>query len=258
MDLADEQSEWGNLDEAISLYHRVLFFDSLINYSYEACKNLASCYILKKDFVKAREFSRIAGNLSPTDSMSNEMIFQVAYLHLLENDFNYALIDLYGIRDLNSDYFRNKKNFYLGIAFFQQTDYQKSYGYFAGCLDSTDSRSLKALKNVFDEVAHLEKRYQPKTARILSIILPGAGQLYCGEYKAAINSFLLTAGLALLAVNTAINYTFVDAAVSVLPWFQRYYQGGFENAGKATIIKKERKIKEQYQHVLSVIEQSKS
>ena len=69
---------------------------------------------------------------------------------------------------------------------------------------------------------------------------------------------LLTAGLAALYINTAAHYTFIDATISVLPWFQRYYQGGFENAGKATEIKREKKIKQQYQEILSVIEQSKS
>ncbi len=255
---ADQQSEMGNIDEAISLYRRVLFFDSLNVYSFEACAQLASCYTLKKDYVKAREFSKIAGNLASSDSLRNEMIFQVAYLYLLENDYNYALIELFGINDSGSYYFKSKKNFYLGISYFQLTDYSRARNFFSVCLDSADIKNQQLLDDIFNNIAHLRKRYNPKTATTLSVFIPGSGQLYCGDYKGALNSLLLTAGLAILYVNTAVNYTFIDATISVLPWFQRYYQGGFENAGKATIIKRERKIKEQYQQILSVIEQSKS
>jgi hypothetical protein len=46
----------------------------------------------------------------------------------------------------------------------------------------------------------------------------------------------------------------MDASISVLPWFQRYYQGGYQNAEKAAMIKKENSIKKQYHKILSVIE----
>ena len=254
---ANEQSESGSIDEAIGLYHRVLFFDSLHIYSFEACKNLVSCYIFKNDYVKAREYSKIAGNYATNDSLRNEMIFQTAYLYLLENDYNYALIELFGINEDGSDYFSRKKDFYLGTAYFQQTDFKKSFDYFVACIDSTDKQNRDALDENFAEIFHIQKRYNPKTARTLSMIFPGTGQIYSGDLRGALNSLLLTTGLAFLYINTAINYSFIDATVSVLPWFQRYYQGGFENAGKATVIKKERKIKEHYQQILSVIKQTK-
>lgn len=257
MAYADQQAGWGNYNEAISLYRRVLFFDTLNNSSAEVCKKLASCYIVTKDYVKAREFSKIAGNLANNDSVRNEMIFQTAYLYLLENDYNYALIELYGINDLGTTYFESKKNFYLGVALFQQTDYKESREYFAGCIDSADKESLQALNDVFDQIKKIDKRYNPKTAKILSIFIPGSGQVYSGDFKGSVNSLILTAGLAALYINSAINYTFIDATVSILPWLQRYYQGGYENAARSAIIKKERKIKEQYHQVISVIEKSK-
>jgi tetratricopeptide (TPR) repeat protein len=254
MDFASGQFKRGNTREAISLYRRVLFFDSLNIHSFNACRNLASCYFTVSDYPKAREFSRMAGNLAPTDSLRNEQIFQVAYLYLLENDYNYALIELFGMKESESGYFQMKKNLYLGVAYFQQTDYQKSIDFFLKCVDSTDFERREELSDIMDEVMHIDKRYNPKTAKILSIILPGLGQLYSGEYKGAVNSMLLTAGLAVLYINTIYHYSFVDASISVLPWFQRYYQGGFQNAEKAAVMHKQNRIKKQYHNILSVIQ----
>jgi tetratricopeptide (TPR) repeat protein len=254
IDLASRQFDMGNTQEAISLYRRVLYFDSLNIYSYEVARNLASCYISENDFTRARAFSKMAGNLAPTDSLRTSLIFQVAYLYLVENDYNYALIELYGIDDSQSDYFQQKKNFYLGAACFQQTDYRKSIDYFLKCVDSTGYDRREALNDILEEINHIDKRYNPKTARILSMILPGLGQLYCGEYTGAVNSFALLTGLAALYINTIYQYSLIDATISILPWFQRYYQGGYQNAETAAIIKKENKIKQQYHNILSVIE----
>ncbi len=255
MDFATRQFDRGNTHETISLYQRVLFFDSLNVYSFDACSRLASCYILIDDRPKAREYSRMAGNLAPTDSMRAEQIYQVAYLHLAENNYNYALIELLGMKEPESVYFKIKRNFYLGVAYFQQTDYPKSIDYFLKCIDSEDLQKQEELMGILEEIRHIEKRYRPKTARILSMILPGVGQLYCGEYMGAVNSLALTAGLAVLYIVTINNYSFLDASVSVLPWFQRYYQGGYQNAENAAITRKQDKIKKQYNKILSVIQQ---
>ncbi|MBN2212990.1 MAG: hypothetical protein JW723_01995 [Bacteroidales bacterium] len=254
LDFASRQFNTGNIKEAISLYRRVLYFDSLNIYSYEVAGNLAACYISENDYNKARAFSKMAGNLAPADSLRTELIFQVAYLYLLENNYNYALIELFGINVPSSDYFLLKRNFYLGVAYFQKTDYQKSIDHFLKCTDSTNDAQREALNYILEEINHINKRYNPKTARVLSMILPGLGQLYCGEYKGAVNSLLLISGLAFLYINTIYHYSFIDASIAILPWFQRYHQGGYQNAGKAAIIKREKKIKEQYHNILSVIE----
>ncbi|HJX72442.1 MAG TPA: hypothetical protein VJ346_10830 [Bacteroidales bacterium] len=254
LDFGSRQFNMGNTQETIGLYRRVLFFDSLNIHSFDVCKNLASCYISVDDYPKARAFSKMAANFAPTDSLRADLIFQVAYLYLLENDYNYALIELLGIKESQSGYFQLKRNFYLGVAYFQQTDYQKSIDCFLNCIDSTSHERREELNRILKDIRHIDKRYNPKTAGILSMILPGLGQLYCGEYKGAVNSLALMAGLAFLYINTIYHYSFLDATISVLPWFQRYYQGGFQNAEKATIIKKQNRIKEQYHNILSVIE----
>ena len=71
----------------------------------------------------------------------------------------------------------------------------------------------------------------PKTALVLSIIFPGAGQIYAGDVKDGINSLLLTSFIAVVAVYVAFEYQPLDA-ISIVPWFMRFYQGGIFNAKK--------------------------
>jgi len=254
LQFAKEQMAWDNVDKAIPAFRRVLFFDTSHTLSYETCKNLASCYILKMNYQKARKFSRLAYNFTTDDSVKNEIKFQLAYLYLFEKDYNYALIELLGLKNFKDEYFKKKKAFYLGITYFEKADYDKSLNKFVECLDSSDIEKKAELMAVFAKIKRFEKRYNPKITRTLSMIIPGSGQLYCGDYKEAINSVVLTTILGYLFINTAANYSFIDAFISVSPWFQRYYQGGFDNAKDAALLKKHKKIDEQYQYILTLLE----
>lgn len=251
---AGQQLNRGNTGQAISLFRRVLFFDSTGTFSYEACKKLVTCYIYIRDYARAEEFSGFAANLAPNDSQSVEQIFQTAFIKLLKNEPEYAMIELYGISDSLSYYFQVKKNFYLGVTCFQLENYRNAIDYFVRC-NGADEKCRAILIDILKEINHIERRYNPKTARLLSIILPGSGQLYCGDIKGAINSLALTTGLVLLYINTAANYSFIDAAISVLPWFQRYYQGGYQNAAKAALKRRQKRINIQYQKILTVLDQ---
>jgi hypothetical protein len=84
-----------------------------------------------------------------------------------------------------------------------------------------------------DSVFRLAKKthyYSPKKAKTLSAILPGLGHLYIKDYKNAANSFVLNTGLLSLSIYTTVNYGWFEGLVLILPWWQKYYVGGFERA----------------------------
>ena len=252
--LANAQMNLGNINEAIALYQRILFFDTLKADAYETCKKLAQCYLTKSDYQKTHEFLKMAYNLSPSDSIKQEITFQIVSLYLIEKKINYALIELFGLQNSENEYFLKRKAFYLGVAYYQKGDYEKSCESFIHCLDISDKESINEMNRLFELVKKYNKKYNPKTALTLSMIIPGTGQLLNGDIKGAVNSFLLSGGLIFLFLNTAIHYSFLDAGVSVLPWFLRYYQGGYENAEKVALAKRQKKIALQYQKIITLIE----
>ncbi len=88
------------------------------------------------------------------------------------------------------------------------------------------------IQNVF---ASPKRFYRPNStvALILSAVLPGSGQLYAKEYREAGNSFLINSVFIFYYIRIFNLYGPLDAFIAVLPWFQRYYVGGY---GKASLL----------------------
>jgi tetratricopeptide (TPR) repeat protein len=242
----------GNYRSAIEAYRRVLFFDSTCVYSFKASLDLSICYLKENDFDKSQYYIDFAYALSDNDSIKNELIFQKAANYIDYEFYDQALIELLNLNSLSSEYFEKRKNFYLGIVYFQKNEFQKSNQHFNNCIDSVYVAAKQELCCLFNEIDHIKKRYNPKLAWTLSLIIPGLGQVYCADIKGGLNSLLLTGALGFLFLNTAINYSILDALISVGPWYQRYYQGGFQNAEESAIKKREKEIALIYSGIINI------
>ena len=141
----------------------------------------------------------------------------------------------------------------MATCYFGLNDFTNSRKYFVSCVDSIQ---VNAIEKIFKD-KHLNKP-SPKTALILSIILPGLGQFYIGDYREGINSFVLSMGLLFLAVETAVVYSLFDAVISVVPWYQRYFMGGYNNAENLAKIKLQNNRNEVYNKLLKVVEMDKN
>jgi hypothetical protein len=49
------------------------------------------------------------------------------------------------------------------------------------------------------------------------------------------------------------NYSIIDAVVSVLPWYQRYYMGGLNNTAELVEKKRQKNRSEAYREVMDVL-----
>lgn len=80
----------------------------------------------------------------------------------------------------------------------------------------------------------------PNAAMIMSAVLPGLGQMYSGSKQEAVNSLSINAFFLALTLRTAQFLRPFDLIVAVLPWFQRYYVGGYN---RASILAHQKQIK---------------
>ena len=227
--LAQTEAVTGQYELAIALFQRVLFFSDG-PYRDKSFLALAECYSHIKESDKALMFYDLAYDNAVSDSLANEILFKKAALKLLESRFMQALSDLFSITPIRqSDSLR--LNLYLASSYFGIKDFERARSYFFGCIPPGDSSSGVQIDALFqrNEKYH---RLNPKAAKIMSIIVPGSGQLYSGHIKEGLNSLLLTGGLAWLTFNTITRLSYLDAMLSVFPWFYRYYSGGLSNAGE--------------------------
>jgi len=243
---ADEQFHAKKYESAISAYSRVLFFDRENNHKRNVCQKLARCYIQNEEYNKAVYFTDLAFNLSFDDSIKNELVLQKTSALILSHEYKYANLELLNLNSSISPYLRYRKEFYLGVIHFQQENFEKSRQYFINCIptDSLFSRREKELGMLFEK-NRKTKRFHPK------------GQLYCGDFRNALNSFLITFSFGALFRYTAITYSLLDAFVAVMPWYQRYYLGGFHSAEMIARKKIKTKQNEIFENILDVIASTK-
>jgi len=247
-----EQFNFGNSNSAAIAFERVLFF-SEDSFQVESLNYLGEIELRNAQPEKAANYFQRAYNLALDRNKQVELLLKKCASLLEASEIDLALIDLFSIEDEVPDSLRKIKYFLQGIAHFSRMSFTESHQSFLLSLDATEFNKKNKIDSLFVALEAI-KGPKPKTAKVLSIILPGLGQLYAGDIKNGINSFLLTGGLIALGINTAINLTLLDALMSVAPWFQRYYLGGYNRAEKIAADKFKEKQNRVFLSILGVCE----
>ena len=243
---ADSQFSTGNLTVAQKAYLRALFFsdgkDNLYLFT-----QIARISYLNGDYESAQKYFGLAYDQTENDSLRTELIFYKASSQILNHNYQYAIMDLFSIRD-SSLSVKKRVDFYLGTCYFGLEDFENSGKYFESC---TSGLRREEVKQLFSEKKLFTP--SPRKAKIMSMIIPGLGQTYAGDVKAGLNSLMLTSGLVALGINISLKYRPIDAFFSVLPWYQRYYLGGFGKAEEIAFKKRQQNRDAIYQKVLALI-----
>ncbi|MBN2520461.1 MAG: hypothetical protein JXB17_08155 [Bacteroidales bacterium] len=246
---ANIQYKAKNFELAIPAYRRILFFDEN-RFNRETYLQLAHCYFELGIGDKAHYYYDIAYNIAEDDSIKAIIIFQKTLLYLLSGENKYARVEIENLKNIENEEIMNRSNFYKGVVYYKNDFISDSKEFFLS--NSKFSEKEKAtIDSLFVEY-DLISRINPQAARYLSAIVPGSGQLYTGHYNEALNSFLLTAAFFVLFQYTAINYSLLDAALAVLPWYQRYFMGGTEQAANLAINKIEKRKSEVLNEIIDV------
>jgi tetratricopeptide (TPR) repeat protein len=213
---------------ALTLYERVRFFApqqlSALNYA-----SMGRCYVAQGAFEAATACFESASTLVHTDSLRTGLLLKATWCQLMQQRFQEAQVILFGLPEILPPSLEREKAFYTGIAHFGLAQFSEAERSFLVCFP--DSADQKWLRSVFAQNERLPRRYNAKRAKLLSTFIPGAGQLYIGDVKNGLNSFLLTSGLVVLGIQYILYYSWIDSLVSIAPWFQRYYMGGRNRAG---------------------------
>lgn len=234
VDFADQQYKSENFEVAASEFNRALYFGN--SGQDKLFLKIANCYFNLKDFEQSVVFYDKAYFSTQSDSIKTEAILGKSFSLILENQWMLALSELMNIDTTANNNQKLKINFLQGIAYFGLHEDELAEASFKNCIIKLpENKEIDQIEKEFDIIRKSEKRFRPKTAWALSLILPGSGQLYSKEYKEAANSAVLLGGLFYLTVSFATRFSYVEALFIMLPWFQRYYIGGANKAEKLAI-----------------------
>ncbi|MBK7094836.1 MAG: hypothetical protein IPH57_07275 [Saprospiraceae bacterium] len=247
LQFAEKQFSEGNYDLALKAYQRLIFFSEATEI-FPLYLKAAEIAIIGNNLELAQTNFGLAYNLTDNDSLKNELLLKKAFCQMRSKNYHYATIDLLSINDQNK-IFEKRLNFYLGTCYFGMEDFDQSKQHFGLCVSPESKLKLEKLfskKNLYSP--------SPKKARILSLIIPGFGQFYSGYFKDGVNSFLLSASLIAIGINSALVYDPLYAIVSVLPWYQRYFTGGYTRAEAMAVQKRQNNRNEIYNKIIVLIE----
>lgn len=217
----------GDYTEAISMYRRVMYFEPTS--AQDAYFGIGESYFATKQFSDARYYYSLAENRTEIDSVKNEIWFRTVASYILEGKYLYAKSELLGFTS-TSPYFTKKYAFYCGVVAFKLQNLEEAELHFSKVF----SKEQQAQMQLYIKQSKHRLGKKPYVALAMSAIIPGSGQAYAGEWSDAANSLFLNILTTTLYAYVWHEYSFIDAIISVLPWWHRYYVGGFMNARDIT------------------------
>ena len=237
--LADKMLKNNDFKKAIELYKRISFFSE--EKDFITFKKIANCYYNLTNYKLANSYLDSALLYCNTKNELININFLKIDCFIFLEEYYQAKHIISSLKIDSTNILFQKASFYLGIINFAETDYINAEKHFLKSINDTSIIKKEKIRLAFKNKNKL-KRPNPKIARTLSLIIPGGGQLYAGDYKNAANSFLLVAVFAAIGADMYFSYAWYDSLISVFPWFYRYYNGGSKNAMQ--IAKQKRTLKQ--------------
>jgi hypothetical protein len=236
-------------------YRRVIYFDKAEEYRKSCYKNIADCLYETQQYEEAADYYELAFFQQKTDSSKSEIIFRKLSCYLIQNSFEYAQVELLNLPDKLTEEQSRRKVFYSALLNFSTEKYEDSKKEFLQLIDTTNIESRNKVEALFVKNEKINK-LSPRKARILSMVFPGLGQFYAGDFKNGANSILLTAGIAAWGISAAIKSANpLDALITMVPWFQRYYSGGYKKAEIIAENQKKKRRAKVYNKILDEVSQ---
>jgi hypothetical protein len=250
---SDQQFDKGNFELAANEYNRALFFGYYA--PDKLCLKIANCYFNQNKLEQSAQFFDRAYFSTKSDSIKNEAILGKSFALILEKNYMLALSELMNIDSAKIVYHDIKLNFLKGIALFGLHQDDLSEEYFTKCLRGLHVEdNPDIIEKNFKRIKKSERRFNPNTAWMLSLFLPGAGQIYSGNFREAANSSVLLGGLIYLTIAVARKYSYLEAVIAILPWFQRYYLGGANKAERLALERQNVERGKSYSAIMKFLE----
>ena len=224
-DLAKQLYNKEEYFDAITELKCLLFFDKDNAYSYSANELIGQSYKMGAKFSEAIQYFTVASIHSTKSEQLYNSKIEIIRVNILRRTIDRALTLL---DSLESDKrFKDKKddiNYWRGWAYIFDDKWDRAAQEFNKINPDNE------LKKLCDEVEN--KRYSVTEAKILSFVLPGAGQFYTGNYVSGILSFGWNLLWGYITINSFIeNRAFDGIVVGELLWL-RFYRGNLQNAEK--------------------------
>jgi tetratricopeptide (TPR) repeat protein len=229
--IADNLSKQGRYDEAITEYKRFVFFNPDHTDNSQVFYKIGLAYRAERDWHHALEAMETSIALAQDPEISSERRLSLATTLIASKNYNLAKLELVRILDSTKDNSLSRKALYFnGIVSIYSFDWDATEKNFNDFYNDPNSKSVRELNSTLLRAKDSYK--STTTAKILSTIIPGAGQVYAGNWHDGINAFILNGVIIGFIANSAYKKDYRDALLITFLLSYRYYKGNIYNAGK--------------------------
>lgn len=216
--------------DAITELKRLQFFDSTQQYSFKTNFLIAKCYKQGAKFSDAINYFVLA----EINAVSNDGLYsakeEIIRTNILRRTTSKALSLLDSLEKDKRFSDRSEQIYYWrGWAYIFSDDWKKAADSFGKI--SPDHQ----LKILCDETEN--QMYSVGFAKGISFILPGAGQIYTGEYISGFLSLGWNVLFGYLTINSIVEDRIFDGVMTGVFLWQRFYNGNLQNVEKFAIEK---------------------
>ena len=222
-------------DEAITEYKRFLFFHPDVPRASDAFHKIGLAYRSQRRWTEAIEAMNVAIQRTAEAELKSERRIDLAVTMIASGDYSFALLELLKVSKRHpSGRLRQRAIFLQGVAHLYMFNWKSARQAFKAYFDAIPGSRPKAkmIDALFDEAIHRPQK-SVTVARVLSTILPGAGQTYVGDWKNGLNALVLNVLVGFVSVDAVLDKRYQDAVFSGVFLFLRYYLGNRYRAGEA-------------------------
>ncbi len=218
--------------DAITEAKRLSFFDSTKQFSYSTNKLIAEAYRKGGKLSEAVHYYTKAEIAATKVEDLFKTKIEIVKINILRRAFSLADHQLNEMEEDPRFVTENSSlQYWRGWNYLFHDDWEKAAAVF-GKIDSAAT-----LKNICEEVQ--KKKYSVSFVKGLSVVLPGAGQFFTGNYVSGILSLSWNVLLGYLTVQAfSAERVFDGMVVGSMLWL-RFYNGNLSNAEKFAVEKNE-------------------
>jgi tetratricopeptide (TPR) repeat protein len=230
--LADGLFESGHYYDAITEYHRFIFFNSDNPHLGYAHFKMGLAYRQRYEWHEAINALDFSVRLADCPQIEAERRLILGTTLMAWGNYTRAKFELIKVwefgRDPNTKY---DALFFLGIVSIythEWSEAREAFGKYYAFKPLNETKENEIIK-LLTEMETLPYK-SPKKARRLSRVFPGTGQIYSGREFSGINAMLLNTALFGATVHSLIRKEFQNAILIYYFLFSRYYSGNIKRA----------------------------
>ncbi|MFQ5571196.1 MAG: hypothetical protein ACE5G0_16080 [Rhodothermales bacterium] len=239
--MADQYCKFENYDACVTECLRFMHFAEDHPFVYYAYYRAGMAESHSGNLAESIQWFRAAANHAPTEDLRRRIKYRLAVTLLSQYQLDLAKIELFQLALTSRDTASiTNSNILLGVihTYLYEWDQARKAFRRAAQLHRQNEplqEKMQAVEALLETLSRKPRIKSPRTAKWISTVLPGGGQIYAGRIWNGLNALALNTGTTYLVQRAIANGSPRNAILLITGLWWRYYKGNRFRAEEAAI-----------------------